>query len=94
MSYADSPLLVSKEVGRGRVLQMLSDEFWNVAFKGDSGANDIYGAFLKQALLYLQHHPDADSKELKLAEMVHVGSKMILELPAGQKSPLLTWLVV
>jgi hypothetical protein len=91
MSYADVPVLLSKEYGRGRVLQMASDEFWNVAFNGPGGANELYGRLLKHALLWLQHHPDVEMRELELADKVRLGSSLKLTLPPKTDSPILNW---
>lgn len=91
MNYADSPILLSKEYGRGRVLQMTTDEFWNVAFNGPGGTNELYGRLLKHALLWLQHHPDVEMRELDLAEKVRLGSKLKLSLPPNVDSPILNW---
>ena len=91
LSYADTPLMLSRKFGRGRVLQMASDEFWNVSFQGDDSANDLYAQLMKQSLLWLQHHPDAESRELKIAERVNVGTQLNLDLPSKVETGLLTW---
>lgn len=91
MTYGDVPVLLSKEYGRGRVLQMATDEFWNVAFNGPGGANELYGRLLKHALLWLQHHPDVEMRELELEEKVRLGSSMKLKLPPNTDRPILNW---
>lgn len=91
LTYGDQPLMLSREFGRGRVLQMNTDEFWNVAFQGPGGANELYSKLLKHALLWLQHHTNVESHEIELPQRVLPGSSLNIKLPAQGDKTFLSW---
>jgi hypothetical protein len=77
----DQPLITCRDHGRGRVLQVSSDDLWRLNFEANSGMEGLYSTILKKSLMWLQHHPDAQTKTLPWPKSVSVGTK--LPLPEG-----------
>jgi hypothetical protein len=70
---------------------MNTDEFWNVAFQGPGGANELYAKLLKHALLWLQHHSDVESHEIELPQRALLGSSINIKLPAMGDKTFINW---
>lgn len=74
LNFDDLPLIATKRVKKGRVLQMNSDDLWKLAF--EEGQIDLYRECLKRSLLWLQHHPEVLQNELKFSEEILIGEKV------------------
>lgn len=80
LSVDDQVVLASLEVGRGRVLQWASDEIWRWGFAPPTGHQRVYGDLLKRCLLWLQHHPDMDRRDVICPDEMMAGSEIELLL--------------
>jgi hypothetical protein len=63
LSIGEVPIISTMPMGKGRVLQLATDQLWQWRFSPPKGHRQIYGDLLKQCLLWLQHHPDTERRD-------------------------------
>ena len=87
MSVGDEPLITLKQVGKGRVAQVLSDRLWTWSFSEQAGSLDLYDEVLGRLLLWLQKHPDVERREIEAPRMVQRGDSIEVKLSNALVKP-------
>lgn len=88
LSLNDQPLITLKELGKGRVAQVLSDQLWAWSFSEEGSSMGIYEEVLGRLLLWLQKHPDVERKEIEAPRVARGGQRIQVQLgePMGVNS--------
>lgn len=82
LDFAETPLVALREVGRGRVVQVLSDQLWRWAFEAPPGREDAYDHFVRDLLKWMLHHPDSTRRQITLPRQLAAGESF--ELLSGE----------
>ena len=80
LTLGGTPAIAIKEVGRGRVLQVCSDEFWNWGLHPPRGLEGFYSAMIQRSLMWLQHDPTLEHRTLQCPENMKAGERIELKL--------------
>jgi hypothetical protein len=80
MALGDHPVMAIKSFGRGRVLQLCSDELWNWGFHPKKGLEDFYSTMIQRSLMWLQHDPAMERREFQLPSQIRGGELVEVEL--------------
>ena len=92
LALGNTPALAIKEVGRGRVLQVCSDEFWKWGLHPPRGLEGFYSTMIQRSLMWLQHDPALEPRHIQCPENMKAGERIELKLfePLATTSRL-TW---
>ena len=73
-----APLIITREVDKGRTLVITTDSTWRWRFEGPmkGGSTDLYAAFWKKAILWFTHDPALDRLNVQI-----LSNRISKELP-------------